>query len=565
MPDDFSHHSLSQHTNTAISSGSQAVRTPTPIPVFHAPIPIPAQSLQYQPQAFNGLMQPNPQAYGQYGPYGQVYGQAPYLAGPSVQPQPIDWQMRLLTLGDKPPPFSQDILNAPQPPKVKSVLVGAYDGTGNPEEHITSHRNLMYLQSIDDATWCKCFPATLKGVAQDWFNSLPAGCINCFTTLSFLFVGNFSYNIPPRKTSLNLATIVLEKNEGLRSYVQRFNQEKAQIHNLPDEMAYSEFLRGLRHNGLKLNLVRKKIRTYAGVLREAEAYTEAADFCSLTKTEAPAKGVEKKSSQQDSAGQKKEGKKRKEVWVADGQPQKSKKVKAYEPQFEFNKDCYSILMGIKDKFEFEKTQPLRGRAQYRKKNKYYHYHKDVGHDTNDYINLKRLLDKLAEKGMLNSYVMKSKFTYTRTNNTSEQRQKNDKNKDKDDGNNTDSGFVAAISGGFSSGGPTMKGIKQDARNLGKVMQMDSVKVEPFPEVIISEADRGEVKALYNDPMVFIMKIANLKVGRILIDTGSAADIISLAALKNLIFPEDALQDITHPLVGFGGNVIHLVGRIDLPV
>ena len=90
-------------------------------------------------------MQPNPQAYGQYGPYGQVYGQAPYLAGPSVQPQPIDWQMRLLTLGDKPPPFSQDILNAPQSPKVKSVLVGAYDGTGNLEEHITWYRKLMYL------------------------------------------------------------------------------------------------------------------------------------------------------------------------------------------------------------------------------------------------------------------------------------------------------------------------------------------------------------------------------------------------------------------------------------
>src|SRR6187397_1548966 len=109
-------------------------------------------------------------------------------------------------------------------------------------------------------------------------------------------------------------------------------------------------------------------------------------------------------------------------------------------------------MEIKDKFEFEKPQPLRGPAQYRNKNKYCHYHKDVGHDTNDCINLKRLLDKLSEKGMLNLYVMKSKFTYTRTNNTSEQRQKNDKNKDKeDDGNITDSGFVVVISGGFASG------------------------------------------------------------------------------------------------------------------
>ncbi|XP_021739771.1 uncharacterized protein LOC110706178 [Chenopodium quinoa] len=332
-------------------------------------------------------------------------------------------------------------------------------------------------------------------------------------------------------------------------------------------MAYSKFLRGLRHNGFKFDLVRKKIQTFACVLREAEAYIEAANFCSLTKSKVPAKGAEKKqSSQQNSAEQNKEGKKRKEVGVADGQPQKSKKVWMYERQYQFNKDCYSFLMEIKDKFEFEKPQPLRGPAQYRNKNKYCHYHKDVGHDTNDCINLKRLLDMLAEKGMLNSYVMKSKFTYTRTDNTSEKRQKNDKNKDKeDDGNSTDSGFVAVISEGFASGSPTMKVITQNAWNLGKVMQAYAVKAEPFPEVIISEADRGEVKALHNDPMVFIMKIANLKVGRILIDTGSSADIISLAALKNLSFPADALQDIAHPLVGFGGNVIHPVGQIDLPV
>ncbi|XP_021773517.1 uncharacterized protein LOC110737465 [Chenopodium quinoa] len=207
-----------------------------------------------------------------------------------------------------------------------------------------------------------------------------------------------------------------------------------------------------------------------------------------------------------------------------------------------------------------------GLVQEQAKNKYCHYHKDVGHDTNDCINLKRLLDKLAEKGMLNSYVMKSKFTYTRTDNTSEKRLKNDKSKDKeDDGNNTDSGFLVVISGGFASGGLTMKGIKQDAWNLGKVMQTDAVKAEPFPKVIISETNRWDVKALHNDPMVFIMKIANLKVGRILIDTSSSADIISLAALKNLSFLEDALQDITNPLVGFWGNIIHPVGRIDLPI
>ncbi|XP_021737261.1 probable carbohydrate esterase At4g34215 [Chenopodium quinoa] len=75
------------------------------------------------------------------------------------------------------------------------------------------------------------------------------------------------------------------------------------------------------------------IQTYARVLREAESYIEAADFCSLTKSEEPAKGAEKKpSSQQNSTNKKKErNNKRKEVWVADCQQTMSKTAKTYEP------------------------------------------------------------------------------------------------------------------------------------------------------------------------------------------------------------------------------------------
>ncbi|XP_021727195.1 uncharacterized protein LOC110694328 [Chenopodium quinoa] len=235
----------------------------------------------------------------------------------------------------------------------------------------------------------------------------------------------------------------------------------------------------------------------------------------------------------------------------------------YKPQYEYNKGCYSILMEIKDKFEFEKPQPLRGSAHYRNKNKYCHYHKDIGHDTNERNNLKRFLDKQGEKGMLKSYVLKSRFTYSRTDNKSEK--KKEKKNDDEDGNSTNSRFVAIISGGIAAGGLTMKGIKQDIRQSAKLMHAENVKVEPFLEVTVCEANRGKIRTPHYDPMVFILKVANLKVRRVLIDTGSSSDIISLAYLKILKFSEDALKDISHSLVGFGESIIHSVGRIDLPV
>ena len=39
-----------------------------------------------------------------------------------------------------------------KPTKVKDVLVGTYDGTTNPEDHLMAYTNLMYLQGLDDAT-----------------------------------------------------------------------------------------------------------------------------------------------------------------------------------------------------------------------------------------------------------------------------------------------------------------------------------------------------------------------------------------------------------------------------
>ena len=58
-------------------------------------------------------------------------GQAAY---PNVQP--LDWQLRLLRLGEQPSAFTREITETAQPAKVKNVLVGTYDGTTNPEDHL---------------------------------------------------------------------------------------------------------------------------------------------------------------------------------------------------------------------------------------------------------------------------------------------------------------------------------------------------------------------------------------------------------------------------------------------
>ncbi|XP_021751222.1 uncharacterized protein LOC110716878 [Chenopodium quinoa] len=211
----------------------------------------------------------------------------------------------------------------------------------------------------------------------------------------------------------------------------------------------------------------------------------------------------------------KEEKKRKDVWMADSTSQPSSKKRKeftpYSPKYEFNKDNHTIFKEVTGRLSLEKPTPMKGDPSKRNQGKHCHFHDDVGNETNECISLKRLLDQLAEKGDMDSYVKKPKGKQPRQ---------------------TESGETSGTS---------------------------------FPEVIISEKDSGGVRQPHDDPMVIECKVANQRVGRILIDTGSSSDLISHKCLTKLKYRPESIQPVSHPLVGFGGGVIHPIGQVDLPV
>ena len=57
--------------------------------------------------------------------------------------------------------------------------MGRYDGMTDPEEHLGVYKAQMHVQDVDNAKYCRYFPATLKEVAQSWFNGPPPGTISC--------------------------------------------------------------------------------------------------------------------------------------------------------------------------------------------------------------------------------------------------------------------------------------------------------------------------------------------------------------------------------------------------
>jgi hypothetical protein len=70
---------------------------------------------------------------------------------------------------------------------------------------------------------------------------------------------------------------------------------------------------------------------------------------------------------------------------------------------------------------------------------------------------------------------------------------------------------------------------------------------------------------HNDAMVISCVIKGFLVHNVLVDTGSAADIIFAKAFRQMQEPEDKIHDATHPLCGFGGRRIVALGKITMPV
>ncbi|GAV59038.1 hypothetical protein CFOL_v3_02571, partial [Cephalotus follicularis] len=86
------------------------------------------------------------------------------------------------------------------------------------------------------------------------------------------------------------------------------------------------------------------------------------------------------------------------------------------------------------------------------------------------------------------------------------------------------------------------------------------------EVIsFSEADYEGVRLPHDDPVVGTLQVALFTMKRILIDSGSSADILYKHAFDQLRIPADQLKPIKTPLVGIAGEMVHPLGSIDLSV
>lgn len=130
--------------------------------------------------------------------------------------------------------------------------------------------------------------------------------------------------------------------------------------------------------------------------------------------------------------------------------------------------------------------------------------------------------------------------------------------------------IHTISGGFGGGGDSNAARKAYARHL-KEFEIYSVqrppKMRKYVDLLIgfSNEDFVGVSLPHSDALVGTLAIANHKIHRVLVDTGSSTDIIYKSAFELMSIGQGRLVLTKGPLVDFFGEQVLPIGSIDLPV
>jgi hypothetical protein len=128
-------------------------------------------------------------------------------------------------------------------------------------------------------------------------------------------------------------------------------------------------------------------------------------------------------------------------------------------------------------------------------------------------------------------------------------------------------LVLPITGGSSSEPANKKQKKEAQRRVQHVRVQGPFIKSKWSHIPITFSQQDLPLKDYpdNDAMAISCVIKGFLVHNVLVDMGSAADIIFVKAFRQMQEPNDKIHDATHPLCGFRGRQIVALGKITMSI
>ncbi|CAA0843037.1 Unknown protein, partial [Striga hermonthica] len=233
------------------------------------------------------------------------------------------------------------------------------------------------------------------------------------------------------------------------------------------------------------------------------------------------------------------------------------KYEHYTPLTSPRGQVYEMLERRGETKMFGKPQPLpkrSGKAPV-KGDPYCRYHRDYGHWTNHCKELKDEIERLIRAGHLKEFVVQDRGKKDDTEGVDRKRRPEEQGE-----RALKRGVIHMI-----AGGPT-DGDSNAARKANLRADWESVAevqiVQPIPDLTFGARDSQGVLTPHNDALVVTAEIANYDVERILVDTGSSADIMFYECFRKMDLGME-ITPITTSLFGFSGAEVVPLGEVQL--
>ncbi|XP_057526519.1 uncharacterized protein LOC130805751 [Amaranthus tricolor] len=407
-----------------------------------------------------------------------------------------------------------------------------------------AYKNLMLLYTTNPALWCKFFLTTHIGVALTWYNSLPGRNIHTFAQLESKFLGHFVAYKRQEKSNFHLLSITQLEGESISSYLRKFHEAV--------------------------------LKTYAEAMKQCQSYVTASKICQAH--EPKRQKSEKKDpifSHHSSRNKEEHSSRRdrnymlrhpeppsdmgpprsKHVYVTEGEARTRKLLDgSNDPMFNCNRK--DIFFAILD--ELPTPPPTATPSDCRNYNLWL-LPQRTWPCLGPIRELKRILHQLADEGKLSKFINRKDYDMRGD------AERRPWNQNRDEGRRESSntqGTINMIFGGYTEEHPTICAAKDSVHTLfkgppkttssGPIMRFDATTSQPLQQP-------------HTNPLVVTIKIGQMMVRRVLVDTGSTTDLITMECLRQLKFEENHLHPLDKPLIGFGGNQVISLGTIVLPV
>ncbi|KAL0448383.1 UNVERIFIED_CONTAM: hypothetical protein Slati_1394700 [Sesamum latifolium] len=273
-------------------------------------------------------------------------------------------------------PFIEGVIADELPVNCRTPAIAEYDGTTDPQEHLSRFENASLLHRYTDGIKCRVFITFFAQAAQQWFNQLPPAVIGNFQEFHSLFLHQFASSRRHQKTKLSLCSIRQKEGESVKDYFQRFNTTALEVPSVTQEVKASAFVQGLMDGDFFKSLAKKPATKFDVHLARAAKYINMEDE-QASKGEGREERRKENKYEGPSKRSKTDFKDKKSAW------QRVNMV--YTP---LTVPITQALMTVEGKGLLSRPRSYKDGPQRPKLDKFYRFHNDYGHITKEYRYLK---------------------------------------------------------------------------------------------------------------------------------------------------------------------------------